>query len=195
MQNNIQGKSLIEEIFMEIYSPEQLLVLEISLPGRQNEYGYESELDAVGKRIQQCLNQINIPGIKANKATRSKDAEIILELDYFVPPQVTINRNRGNGYRDKIGTALSQHCKALFKNIKIEGAKGVNNRFSTTPALGPRYVDIRMTDIVSDKPVNIEIKRGNSRYHQSQKDKDTYIEKTLKKGQTYVIRGTPKRRY
>ena len=186
--------SLAEEIFMELFSPKQFLVLEISLPGNEYEFGHENELDAIGKRIRQCLDQAIIPGIKASKVARAKDAEIVLELDHFISPQVTINRNRGNSYRDKIGKALSQHCKGLFSNVNIEGAAGVNNRLSTTPAAGPRFIDIRMTDITSGRPVNIEIKRGNSRYHQSQKDKDAYIEKTLKKGQTYVVRGTPKRR-
>jgi hypothetical protein len=194
IQKTMQGISLAEEIFMEIFSPGQMLVLQISVPGNEYEYGYQNELDAIGKRIQECLDQATISGIKTNNVTRSKDAEIILELDYFVTPQVTINRRRGNSYRDNIGKALSQHCKGLFSNIHIEGAKGVNNRLSTSSASRPRFIDIRMTDVISGRPVNIEIKRGGSRYHQSQKDKDSYIEKTLKKGQTYVVRGTPARR-
>lgn len=186
MRTMFRNLSLLDEIFMEAFPEKETLILEIAVPGTEREFGFESELDAIGKRLQECLSKINIPGIKKTTVTRSKDAEIILELE-----TVTANRRRGNLYRDKIGDALKQ-CSALFRSVKVEGASNVDNRFSTK--YGPRYVDVRLVDVVSGKPVNIEVKRGRSRYHATQKQKDTVIANTLKRGQTYILRGTPKRR-
>jgi hypothetical protein len=188
MRPGLTSLSLIDEIFTEAFPEKETVVLEISVPRIKNEseFHFESELDAIGKRLQQCLSKMQIPGIRSTTVTRSKDSEIILEFE-----TVTINRRRGNLYRDRIGDVL-KNCSSLFRAVKVEGAPNVNNRFDTKP--GPRYVDIRLLDISSGKPVNIEVKRGGSRYHSLQKQKDTAIENTLKQGQTYVMRGTPKRR-
>lgn len=181
---------LLDEIFMEVFRPKEFLVLEIHLAGNEYEFGYEYEVDDIGARLAACIKNAGIPGIKTNTVTRSKNAEIVLELE---AAQVTVNKRRGDTYRDRVGFALrnNPHCKGVFTNIKVEGEPGANNRIVTSK--GPRFVDIRMTDSVTGKPVNIEIKRGNSRYHVSQKEKDFLIAKA-NKGQTYVVRGTPKRK-
>ena len=184
--------SLLQEVFMEEEFPEkELLILEISVPGKQFEFGFDRELDDIGKRIEKCLAMSPpIPGIKKNSVKRGKDAEIIMELDYLITPQVTINRRRGNTYRDAIGAALEK-CNNLFASVNVEGAAGVNNRRVT--GQGVRYVDINLIDKKTNKPVNIEIKRGKSRYHRSQRKKDAALA-ARGKGTTYVVRGTAKRK-
>ena len=185
--------TLLDKLFMEVFPPTEILVLEISIPeskSYETGVGIDQELDAIGRRLQQCIATAQIPGIKKTIVTRSKDAEIVLELQHYISPTVTINRQRGNTYRDRIGEIFKK-CDHLFKQIKVEGATNINNRINT--AHGPRYIDIKMVDVISGKPVNIELKRGQSRYHSLQKQKDALIHKTGK-GQTYIIRGTPKRK-
>lgn len=190
-----QNSSLLEEIFSEMFPSKEYLFLEISMTGLDSEFGYVYELDAVGKRIEECLKKIAIPGIKETTVKRSRDAEIILELE-LEAPQVMLNRNRGNRYRDAIGLALEK-CERWFTQVNVEGMEGVNNRIVTgvksRAGNRDRYVDIRLRDEKSGKMVNIEIKRGQSKYHDIQKRKDGWMER-YRLGKTYVVRGTPARR-
>lgn len=186
----INETSLLAEIFTEVFADKEVLILEISSPSFGYEFEVDRELDAIGKKIEECLAKTAIPGIKQNTVKRSKDAEIVMELDYLVAPQVTKNRRRGNKYRDAIGSAL-MNCPDLFDLVKVEGAPNVNNTITTKK--GPRFVDIRLVDKKTKKPVNIEIKRGKSRYHTAQRQKDAAIARQGK-GQTYVVRGTPTRK-
>ncbi len=157
-----------------------LIKLEIIPDSKEMNFEIDLELDALGKSIEDCLKRSFIPGIKSNTVKMGKDAEISFE----VSENVQINRQRGNLYRDRILMAI-QNCN------KLSGFTfGKEKRIATSK--GPRFVDIQAVNRKTGKVFNIEVKRGLSRYHRSQKEKDMQIENKLKKGPTYVIRGKPK---
>ena len=189
-KSNRSETSVMQEILLEAFSEKEVVVLELSLPGQPYAPVPDRELDAIGKRLAACLAKAAIPGIRQTTVQKSEYAEIVMEVQYETWPQTTINRTRGNRLRDSIGEAL-EGCNRLFRLVKVEGQPGVNNRFDTRA--GPRYVDVRVVDKKTGRTINIEVKRGNSRYNSRQKGKDQNLAGSGK-GRTYVVRGTPARK-
>ena len=181
-ENNGLNGTLMGEIFSENSFLYETVLLEITPVHSEMNFEFTFELDDVGKRIAKCLENTSIPGIKSSSVKLRTDAEIILEFE-----TITQNRKAGNMYRDKIGEALRK-CSKLFSDIIVE-RKGAFNSIKTPH--GQRYGDIYFVDKTTGNKYLIEAKRGESRYHLSQKNKDAWI-KTNVGAETYVVRGLKK---
>lgn len=181
--------SVLQEIFGEVLQVPEVVVLELSPESLESEAG--KWLKGLRDRILSCMQKAHIPGIRNIQATASKDAEIVLELERPNPQQVQRNKRRGNQFRNAIGAAM-RNCPGMFGKVQVEGEPGFRNRVAVRQ-LGPRFIDTSFIDRSNGKRVNIEVKRGTSRYLVSQKQKDSAIEK-MGMGPTFVLRGVPGRK-
>ena len=156
-------------------------IFEIQVPA--SELASEIEMESITEKMLRCLRQINsvriLPSQKAN--------EITLELQY----DIQANKRAGDRFKDKIGRAL-RNCLAgsgvKRARVLIERDR-TGGKISEKVKKGVRFIDVR---VINGKKViaNIETKKGDSRYHPSQRDKDAQIRRRGR-GPTYVVRNCP----
>lgn len=192
--------SLVQEIFQEMDNTEsscnsgrcgckhcqskkneELFHFKLGLPARTAALNSEFEFTATS--VKSCLQKI--PGLSILPSRKAN--EINLELE----AQITINRRRGNAFRDLIASKLRE-CVAGKFTLQVEGqprgfAISENVTAPWGRRLGMRYIDIRILK-GANILANIETKLGNSKYHRLQKAKDLVLQRA-KRGEGLVVRG------
>lgn len=172
---HLSENTLLSEILQEVFGETETITLEISLPDTPPLF-QALEQETIAQQLKQCLDA-HLGGAGKASVTHFKNAEVGLEIS-----QVRKNYAAGKKFEKDIAAAL-QKCKQ-FASVKLSPPREIAKvRKATSPF---RYPDIEVT-AKDNRRYYIEAKRGASRYHPTQKQKDAYIART-KKVPTYVVR-------
>ena len=158
-----------------------VFTFELAFP--YSEIATEIQMESITEKLLRCLRQIqNISVLPSNRAN-----EITLELQY----DILLNKAAGDRFRNRIGITLKKCLAAAgVRRAKIQVERDrKGGKIMERVKGGTRYIDIR---VLNGKKIlaNIETKKGLSKYHDSQKQKDAQI-KRKGRGQTFVVRNCP----
>ena len=168
-------------------SGETLFTLEIGLP--VSELASEFEAGSLRAKVRNCLIKFQKEHFRLSVRPAESFKEIVLE----VPPQAVTNRLSGNRFRNRLGNYLKQ-CLGTRARVLVEGSmdKGkkvaISERVTVKGKPTMRFVDIRV--VKGRQRVNIEAKKGGSRYHERQRLADADL-RSSRRGSTLVVRNCP----
>jgi hypothetical protein len=168
---------------------ETLFTLEIGIP--VSEMSSEFEVGSLRAKVRECLRKFQKIYFPLSVRPSENIKEIVLE----VPAQVVTNRTSGNRFKNRIGNYLRQCLQGTKASVLIEGDRDKGNRkvsiservtVNNKPRM--RFVDVRV--VRGREKVNIEAKKGGSRYHRHQRLGDADLKRTSR-GSTLVVRNCP----